>query len=84
MVYFSVRKKGKKMSFSYHHKNSTVQFENFRIGVFHFNKDKKENMTIQRLMTILSYGGKPTKPSGITAVRWNAMIKMAQKTLGKV
>ncbi len=72
------------MSFSYHHKNSTVQFENFRIGVFHFNKDKKENMTIQRLMTILSYGGKPVRPAGISVGRFNAMIKMAKKTLGKV
>ena len=41
-------------------------------------------MTLQRLMTILSYGQIPAKPANITAVRWNAMIKMAKKTLGKV
>ena len=41
-------------------------------------------MTIQRLMTILSYGQIPAKPANITVVRWNAMIKMAKKTLGKV
>jgi len=41
-------------------------------------------MTIQRLMTILSYGKIPVKPADISEVRWNAMIKMAKKTLGKV
>ncbi len=41
-------------------------------------------MTIQRLMTILSYGGKPVKPANVSIVRWDAMIKMAKKTLGKV
>ena len=41
-------------------------------------------MTIQRLMTILSYGQIPVKPAGISEIRWNAMIKMAKKTLGKV
>ena len=41
-------------------------------------------MTIQRLMTILSYGGKPVRPAGISVGRFNAMIKMAKKTLGKV
>ena len=40
-------------------------------------------MTIQRLMTILSYGQIPVKPAGISEARWNAMVKMAKKTLGK-
>tara|TARA_R110002020_G_scaffold92595_1_gene224050 strand:- start:576 stop:692 length:117 start_codon:yes stop_codon:yes gene_type:complete len=34
-------------------------------------------------MTILSYGQIPAKPANVSAVRWNAMIKMAQKTLEK-
>ena len=38
-------------------------------------------MTIQRLMTILSYGGKPVKPANVSDARWNAMIKMAKKAL---
>ena len=41
-------------------------------------------MTIQRLMTILSYGKMPTKPANISEARWNAMIVMAKKTLEKV
>ena len=41
-------------------------------------------MTIQRLMTILSYGRKPIRPAGISVLRWNAMVVMAKKTLEKV
>ena len=45
------------------------------------NFGRKKEMTIQRIMTILSYGGKPVKPVNISDVRWTAMIKMAQKEL---
>ena len=38
-------------------------------------------MTLARLMTILHFGGKPTRPNGITEGRWNGMVKMAKKTL---
>jgi len=38
-------------------------------------------MTIQRIMTILSYGGQPVRPIGISVGRFNAMIKMAKKAL---
>jgi hypothetical protein len=41
-------------------------------------------MTMKRLMTILSYGKIPAKPADISEIRWNAMIKMAKKTLEKV
>ena len=45
------------------------------------NFGRKKEMTIQRIMTILSYGGKPVKPANVSDVRWNAMIKMAKKAL---
>ena len=45
------------------------------------NFGRKKEMTIQRIMTILSYGGKPVKPANVSDVRWTAMIKMAQKEL---
>ena len=38
-------------------------------------------MTIERLKNILSYGGKPVRPIGISVGRFNAMIKMAKKAL---
>ena len=49
-------------------------------SVANFGKGKKE-MTIQRIMTILSYGGKPVKPANVSDVRWNAMVKMAKREL---
>ena len=38
-------------------------------------------MTMQRIMTIISYGGKPAKPANISKGRWAAMVKVARKEL---
>jgi hypothetical protein len=38
-------------------------------------------MTIQRIMTIISYGGKPVKPANVSDARWNAMVNMAKREL---
>ena len=45
------------------------------------NFGRKKEMTIQRIMTIISYGGKPVKPANVSDVRWNAMVKMAKREL---
>ena len=39
-------------------------------------------MTLARQMTILHFGKTPTRPEGISAARWNGMVKMAKKMLG--
>ncbi len=43
----------------------------------------KENdlMSIERLTTIISYGGFPSRPAEISKIRWAAMIKRVYKDL---
>ncbi len=39
------------------------------------------NYKLIRLCSALAYGREPQKPSGISAPRWSAMIKSAEKFL---
>jgi hypothetical protein len=38
-------------------------------------------MSIERLTTIISYGGFPSRPAEISKIRWAAMIKRVYKDL---
>jgi len=43
--------------------------------------DDNTYMKIERLMTLISYGADLVRPTGVSVVRWNAMIKRAKKDL---
>jgi len=41
-------------------------------------------MKIEKLMTLICYGAELVRPTGVSVVRWRAMIRMAQVRLEEI